>query len=59
MNDNMENLKGVPFNLENNVIYTDGSVVSQMLLKKSLRCCWLRKKKIIFPDWKKCMKGYI
>ena len=36
MNDKMENLKGVPFNLENNVKYADGSVVSQTLLKKDI-----------------------
>jgi quercetin dioxygenase-like cupin family protein len=34
MDDNMEKLKSVPFNLENNVNYADGSVVSQTLLKK-------------------------
>jgi quercetin dioxygenase-like cupin family protein len=36
MNDNMEKLKGVPFNLEKNVDYADGSVVSQTLLKKEI-----------------------
>ena len=36
MNDNMEKLKGVPFNLEKNVNYADGSVVSQTLLKKEI-----------------------
>jgi quercetin dioxygenase-like cupin family protein len=30
----MEKPKGVPFNVENNINYADGSVVSQTLLKK-------------------------
>jgi hypothetical protein len=34
MNDTIEKLKGQPFNLEKNVDYADGSVVSQTLLKK-------------------------
>ena len=36
MNDTIEKLKGVPFNLEQNVNYADGSVVSQTLLKKDI-----------------------
>ncbi len=32
----MEKRKGVPFNLENNIHYADGSVVSQTLLKKEI-----------------------
>jgi quercetin dioxygenase-like cupin family protein len=36
MNDVIEKLKGVPFNLKQNVNYADGSVVSQTLLKKDI-----------------------
>ena len=36
MNDTMEKLKGTPFNLEENIQYSDGSVVSQTLLKKDI-----------------------
>ena len=35
MNETIEKLKGTPFNLEENVQYADGSVVSQTLLKKT------------------------
>jgi quercetin dioxygenase-like cupin family protein len=35
MNETIEKLKGIPFNLNENVQYADGSVVSQTLLKKT------------------------
>ena len=35
MNDNAAAQKGIPFNLESHVDYTDGSVVSKTLIKKS------------------------
>ena len=35
MNETIEKLKGIPFNLKENVQYADGSVVSQTLLKKT------------------------
>jgi len=35
MNKTIEKLKGTPFNLEDNIDYADGSVVSQTLLKKT------------------------
>ena len=36
MNDNTETPKGIPFNLEQYVAYSDGSVVSKTLLKKDI-----------------------
>lgn len=35
MNETIEKLKGTPFNLQENIKYADGSVVSQTLLKKT------------------------
>ena len=36
MNDNAATPKGIPFNLEQQVAYADGSVVSKTLLKKDI-----------------------
>ena len=35
MNETIDKLKGIPFHLQDNINYADGSVVSQTLLKKT------------------------
>jgi len=36
MDNNEQNIKGIPFNLSGHVSYSDGSVVSKTLLKKEI-----------------------